>query len=347
MDSQGSQDRQEKDEAYTTVEREYLGQRERRGQRQGSAMRRKDRDKERTSILSMEKINDLPTLRSAYADLFLSIRRSTSRDGQRSFVRGIESAYGVKRDGKVTRYPCILDGGWYFRAYYAATHIFPPSYGQKAMTHIFGKEANGEINSARNGLFLPRVFKRAFDTYRVAIVPLNIQSRKEPREWKIVLLDYSLKDFPESKGTTFGDLHNKQLIFATDARPRARYFYFHFLLAMVTSHRALKSTGVIKSELPDMIMLELTRAWGKDGRYLTDNIVRGFIETAGNELPGELRKNISSQGFMPSEPEDEVSDICEAVRAMDLRSDDEDEEDEAYMGEGEESDCTDDEDDGG
>ncbi|EFE43308.1 hypothetical protein TRV_01977 [Trichophyton verrucosum HKI 0517] len=309
------------DHTFEQAKREYLKQKKEREERRRSAMRREERYQKREKVLNFPKTNNRATLRAAYVDLFLSIRGKTSRDKQNDFIASIKAAYGSKQLGNQTTYCNVLTGGWHVRQYFVAAHIFPLSYGQQAMDNIFGKDVHGEINTARNGLFLPSEFEQAFDAYQVVIVPYGPVT-SEPREWQVILLDHSgLKDVPVC-GMTFAQLHQKKLIFATDARPRARYFYFHFILAMISHYRAHKSVGVVKSELPDSMIPSLTRAWGSEGSYLADNVIHGFIEKVGHEIPAELQKNMQSQGFRGSfDTESEIDEIREATKGIDLRSD--------------------------
>ncbi|KAF3490925.1 uncharacterized protein GIQ15_00442 [Arthroderma uncinatum] len=312
------------DDAFEAAKEEYLRQKAARDERRRSAMRREERYQKREKVLTFPKTGNRTTLRAIYTDLFLSIRGETFRDKQRDFIKSLTAAYGSRQEGRVTTYCNILTGEWHMRQFFITAHIFPLSFGQPAMNHIFGKDAHGEINTARNGLFLPTEFEKAFNAYQVVIVPHGSPT-SQPREWQVILLDHSgLKDIRVS-GMTFGELHQKKLIFATDARPRARYLYFHFILAMISHYRTQKSAGVIKDELPDSMIPSLTRAWGSEGSYLTDDVIHGFIEKVGHELPAELQENMRSQCFRGSfDSEAEVDEICEAAQGLDLRSDEED-----------------------
>ena len=41
--------------------------------------------------------------------------------------------------------------------------------GQDSMNYIFGKDAKGEIDKTRNGLWLPANFEENFDKFKVVI----------------------------------------------------------------------------------------------------------------------------------------------------------------------------------
>jgi hypothetical protein len=144
-------------------------------------------------------------------------------------------SYGAQRIGTVQHVWSPVDGNLVVTAGVKAAHIFPLSLGQRVMTYIFGPEANGEINFTKNGLFLPPLVGSAFDRHQIVIVP--VEGNMKPQEWKILVLNkgglWNIKI--TSRGKTFGDLHQAKLQFPAnnDFRPRTRYFYFHYVLAML------------------------------------------------------------------------------------------------------------------
>lgn len=297
------------------AKREYLKQKEDREGRRQSAIRREERYQKREKVLSLSNTNNRTTLRAAYVDLFLSVRGKTSRDKQNDFVESIKAAYGSKQLGNKTTYCNVLTGTWHVRQYFIAAHIFPLSYGQQSMNNIFGKDAHGEINTARNGLFLPSEFEPAFNTYKVIIVPHGT-TPSQPQEWQVILLDHSgLKDVPVC-GMTFGQLHRRKLIFPTESRPRAKYLYFHFMLAMLSYYCPQEFMGDVNTELLD----QLTIAWGSEGNYMVDGVIHGFLEKFGHNIPINLQQNMLSHAFRGFS-ETEADDIRKAAHGMDLRSD--------------------------
>ena len=52
-----------------------------------------------------------------------------------------------------------------------AAHLFPWQSGQDAMAAIFGKDANNELFSSRNGLVISGTAKMFLDNGAVALVP--------------------------------------------------------------------------------------------------------------------------------------------------------------------------------
>lgn len=168
---------------------------------------------------------------------------------------------------------------------FKATPIFPFQLGQAVMSHIFGPEADDEINTARNGLVLPGSIKKAFVNHQIVIVP---QSAKKPLEWKWMVIDRAgLWNSLASGDLRYSDIHNQGLIFPeTATRPRARYFYHHYLMAMFLQGRKDKNGRAnVKQGVDDATVPELARVWATQGRYLRDNVIRAFIEGLGHALP--------------------------------------------------------------
>lgn len=63
----------------------------------------------------------------------------------------------------------VVEGGWIAQAVTKVAHIVPLSVGQESMNYIFGGDAKGEINSARNGLWLPSEIRPFSNCYRAKL----------------------------------------------------------------------------------------------------------------------------------------------------------------------------------
>jgi hypothetical protein len=92
---------------------------------------------------------------------------------------------------------------------------------------------------------------------------------------------------------TFADLHGKELIFTTSARPAARYLYFQYLIAMLRARK--HGTKMFKPKPP-----QDDKNHGYSGRtdtcpfpsgtlrpYLRECMVRVLVAEAGHELFAE------------------------------------------------------------
>ncbi|KAK2762160.1 hypothetical protein FQN54_001168 [Arachnomyces sp. PD_36] len=153
-----------------------------------------------------------------------------------------------------------------------------------------------------------------FDKHHVVIVPAH--PNKKPREWKILVLEPQIMGNLIQPGLTFADIHGRKLSFRNNAQPRARYFYFHYLCAMLYYSETLGKQGKSLNDLVTADMPGLSRAWGSEGSYMADNVIRDFIERLGDGIPSHLVRSMTENSF--------DGDFNPANEAINLRRDLED-----------------------
>jgi hypothetical protein len=164
-----------------------------------------------------------------------------------------------------------------------AAHIFPYRMGEDVMTTVFGKESHNEMFSARNGLLLWTDIEHKFDRFQVAIVPARPE---DPKSWKLQVLDKSLLKqdilyLPRSiPNMTWEDVNNKELIFKGNARPAARYLYYHYALSLLQLSKRRKQY--------DWLQEAKKRCWATPGKYIRANMLKAMAERIGHQLPEEL-----------------------------------------------------------
>ncbi|KAA8616719.1 HNH endonuclease [Pyrenophora tritici-repentis] len=186
------------------------------------------------------------------------------------------------------------------RTAFTASHIVACRHGQEMMTAIFVLDAKGELFSASNGLMLPTLVEEQFDNGMMAIVPAikNPSSKaevalwlnQEPRKYKINFFDNARRALDEdvyddmSSGKAvpvkFRDLHNQELHFRGNFRPRARYLYFHYCCQVL---RNAWSKGANVKSLSTMQGEHRVFAWGTVGKYMAEDQMRAFLEELGHE----------------------------------------------------------------
>lgn len=201
--------------------------------------------------------------RWAFLDFLVSMWSRTKWTGRSAFVRDLKRQYKGDIYANVWS---VVTGELMARAEAKAAHIFPLQLGQAVMTYIFGPKAENEINSTRNGLFLPGAIKEAFDKHQVVVVPKDLS---QPRTWKWMVIDKTgLWRNIATESITFGELHGRDLIFPDEVtRPRARYFYFHYLMAMlILGHKEPAAAR------------ELALVWTAQGPHLREGMIRAFVE---------------------------------------------------------------------
>ncbi|KAK2768405.1 hypothetical protein FQN54_000260 [Arachnomyces sp. PD_36] len=309
------------DYGYLTSKLKYIKQRKEIGLRRRSIYRRAPRYKALEAVRSRlgTHTEDLASARIPFIELFMTMTEKPYQVDQETFVRDLNRSYGAKTQRVAGEFVWDAVSGRYTGRYMTnPTRIFPFFLGQQMMLYIFGGDAQGEINTARNGLWLPRGFEREFNRHAVVIVPARAVERKR-RQWKILVLDESIRDTwagLDEDPATFGEIHGRRLNFRTDAQPRARYFYFHYLCAMIKLSRQENAS-----------LDEVSRAWVSEGSYLRENVMRAFIDYLGHEItPAQSERMLqhSSEGIAP----DEMEQCAKALDDMELDSEGEEEEEE-------------------
>ncbi len=308
------------------AERDYMRKKAEARDQSEAAKRKIDRYVARAALVSSDSTKDAVSMRSAYLELMLSLLNRTSRAQQGSFVEDLRSAYGHKKEGKVLHVWCPVTGDWEPRASVKAAHIFPACLGQSMMSYVFGPDADRELNSAKNGLFLPHTIEEAFDRHQVVIVP-----GAGPKGWKFMVLDRSgLWTARTGTKKTFADLHNEELQFRSgnDFRPRARYLYFHYLLAMLRIGRSgVEEKAIFLKQVTEAATPALLEVWASGGKYMRGNMIRAFIEGMAHEWP-ELDPAALLEHAEPDREDDSPAMVRSGVEA-DINSDEE-EDDEGY-----------------
>ncbi len=198
------------------------------------------------------------------------------------------------------------------------------------MTYIFGPDTENEINRARNGLFLPQLVEEALDAHQLIIVPA------ESGKWKFKVLDrrglWNARVLG-SGGRTFAQLHNTQPGFldGRNIRPRDRFFYCHYLLAMLKISRSpAKERAQISKQMAEFTGLRLTKVWASGDRYMRDNMTQAFVEgILGHDNPlGPSSQVTLDPSDLLEHAQPDLSDEAEAlvgsVQAAEIDSDDED-----------------------
>lgn len=305
--------------AYHDAEKDYLHKCAKLKKKYASIRRKEIRHRKRAAVLSLSKTDNLKSLRAAYVEVLMARFPKISRVDQRRLANDLTHTYGERTiAGCCEQVWSPVIPGWMNKEDTKVAHIVPLSIGQESMTYIFGRDAKEEMNTARNGLWLPKNVQDKFNQLELVIVPVD--TTEEPLEWKMLVVG---KDEIWNETAywivKFSELHERRLVFQSSAQPRARYLYFHFLCAMLHHSRTMNVTAADMSEL--------SRAWGSEGSYLRKNVILGFAEQLRHAIPSEAVEEIRrkrSKGIK----KDEAEQVATTVEYLDLDSEDgEDEED--------------------
>ncbi|KAK2814105.1 hypothetical protein FQN50_000509 [Emmonsiellopsis sp. PD_5] len=274
--------------------------------------------------------SDYPSsIRAAYLELFWTLQSIPPPPHQPEFVNNLCEYYGDTGPGIYLEVWDVVFGTFQRRNNLTAAHIFPWCMGQRSMDYIFGEQAEGQLNSARNGLFLHPDIKNAFDKHQVVVVPDGPQTT--PQEYKFLVLENGLFDCCPTVNSDlkYKDLHGRRLRFQPDNpfRPRACYLYFHYLQAVLERIRSRNSAHGTQSSNRDM--LELLSLWTIQGKYLRKNLILAFIEAVGHGLPDEGKQDMLKHSNAEVAP-DELARAKWSVERLDLDSDDEDDDDDDW-----------------
>lgn len=163
----------------------------------------------------------------------------------------------------------------------AAAHIFPRRLGQRAMNQIFGLEANEDLYGVRNGMIILPAIESRFDKFQVVIVPAKPRTEANPvDDWVLRIVDHQLDDYKVHEiGKTFKELDGRPLVFLSNARPAARYLYFHYVVSMLLakSDRSRK-TGAISIASTNVV-------WATPGKYIRQNVLAALVREFGGVDP--------------------------------------------------------------
>lgn len=314
-----------KNDKYYDAKERYLTERAELKAKHDSAVRKEDRHKKRAAVISFVKTNNLVSSRAAYVELLMNRFKKASRTNQPQLKEDLKRTYGARKvpDGDEEVWSPVVEGGWIAKVVTKAAHIVPLSVSQESMNYIFGRDAKGEINSARNGLWLPSNFAERFNNFQIAIVPAG-----QSRQWQVLVIDPDEIRNGEAYGNKkFKDLHGAKLVFQNDAQPRARYFYFHYLCAMLDRSQKTKEKKLTLNDNAVARMSEPSRAWGSEGSYLRENVILGFFERLGDSVGDDGAEMIRSHSGGKIAP-NEAERLGTSVGNLDLDSEDEDEDDE-------------------
>ena len=184
-----------------------------------------------------------------------------------------------------------------------AAHLFAYRHGEDALVTIFGDAAKGDLFSPSNGLLLPLPIEEQLEKGIFTLYPnfpdhasreeREQWQKSEPKEWRIRFLDKPVlptsakahkplyhKVYDLGKNILWKDLDGKKLEFRSNARPKARYVYFHFLLNMLRFAWRRKEAAVEILE-PELGM----PYWGSPEKYTQKGQLRGFVDQLGHVLP--------------------------------------------------------------
>lgn len=207
--------------------------------------------------LGMDAQSDYGTKRRVFMKLFttshLGLNIKNTSIGKRD--NGAQSKFRADLlDISKSRHPdkkgdlvwCPITASYREEPTMVAAHLFSFRHGQDTMDAIFGKNATPELFSPYNGILMSTLAELFFDKGYYVIVPQvsaapslqEIQDwhRVEPKNYQIRVLEPDTREMNQLIGETdrrWRDLDGQKVSFRGDFRPRARYLYFTYCMAIL------------------------------------------------------------------------------------------------------------------
>ena len=198
---------------------------------------------------------------------------------------------------------CPIHRSYMPAGYVIAGHLFPWKCGEVTMQAIFGRSDSGysELFKAENGILWSQEAEQRFEAGLFVVVPdvpdqpteqqLDTWEASDPKEYKMSVLNSThdrMKEPVVGRDMTWAALDNERLQFKTSFRPRARYLYFAYCMAMLRHSLGGKHLEVSRNEVR-------RRFWGTPGKYMLERMLLAFVEEMGHEykhlLDGAIKED--------------------------------------------------------
>ena len=257
-------------------------------------------------------------------------RRSTAE--QSAFRERLENVCNSRHpDEDFNQQWCPILGAWTPTKYMRAAHIFPYGAGQTAMDELFGRNADNreELMEPENGLMMCEDAVKKIADGGIVLVPdvPNDASAEELGTWtNAAVKEYKLRVLcPASKSMQevlpfissvkedktdrprWYSLEGKRVECRSDHRPRARYLYWQFAVALLrqawqTNHRA---NNPVAAEFGKQF-------WGTKGSWIKRKYLLAFTEYLGHAVEWD---NLLEAATEPENEEDDKPDPAGLVLA--------------------------------
>ena len=241
--------------------------------------------------------------------------RDTS--AQSNFRKKLEFACNSKHpNDKHDLYWCPITSAWVPAYGIRAAHIFPYSCGQIAMDQLFGRddENREELFEPENGMMMCVDAEKRIENGWMVLVPdvpddattaqLNAWSNAKLKEYKLRVLCPEKADMKRwldiSETSNWNDLDGQRVQFNSDHRPRARYLYWQFAVALLR-----KAWQMVHRTNNPIIPGLGKQYWGGGGPWIKRKYLSAFTEYLGHEVDWE---NLLEAAAEPEKEEDNEPD---------------------------------------
>ncbi|KAK0513324.1 hypothetical protein JMJ35_004310 [Cladonia borealis] len=218
---------------------------------------------------------------------------------QSNFRKKLENACNSKHpDASCNLQWCPITSSWVLGSAIRAAHIFPYSAGQRTMDQLFGRDDNDreELFEPENGLMMLADAEKRIENGWMVLVPdvpidattaqLDTWSKVKVKEYKQRVLcpeNANMKQYIDQiGGRVWNDLDGQRVQFKSDHRPRARYLYWKFAVALLRKawQSAHRPNNLVAAELGE-------EYWGIGGPWIRRKYLLAFAEYLGHAVGWE------------------------------------------------------------
>ena len=264
----------------------------------------------------MELLTSTPTHKGGLGMGGITGQGPRDTSAQSNFREKLENACKSKHpdDRHDNLHWCPITSSWVDAGSIRAAHIFPYGAGQTAMDQLFGRDDNDreELFEPENGLMMSMGAEKRIENGWMVLVPdmpadattaqLDTWSKAKVKEYKLRVLcpeNANMKKYLDiTEARVWNDLDGQRVQFRSDHRPRARYLYWQFAIALL--RKALQSDH--KKNNP--VAAELgKRYWGTGGPWIRRKYLLAFTEYLGHEVEWE---NLLEAATEPEDDDNET-----------------------------------------
>ena len=244
----------------------------------------------------MELLTSTPTHKGGLRAGGIAGQGPRDTSAQSNFRKKLEIACNSKHtDDKYNLHWCPITSAWVSAHVIRAAHVFPYSAGQIAMDQMFGRDDDKreELFEPENGMMMCVDAEKRIENGWMVLVPdvpddattgqLNTWSNAKIKEYKLRVLCPEKADMKKwidiSESSDWNDLDGQRVQFRSNHRPRARYLYWQFAIALLrkawqTDHRTENpiTAGLGK------------RYWGIGGPWIKRKYLSAFTTYLGHEV---------------------------------------------------------------
>ncbi|KAL8774780.1 MAG: hypothetical protein Q9209_000719 [Squamulea sp. 1 TL-2023] len=219
---------------------------------------------------------------------------------------------GAPDDGQ-GRLWCPIAKDYFMPSSMKTAHIVPNSLGPELVDYLFHPGSSSRLHTADNALFVYRDVETSMDNGNFVILPVDA-TEKPIKRWKIQMTNNAAANSDMGR-KTLKELHGTELIFKTDARPAARFLYYHFVITLLRNKRNRQpGWEQYLKELPT------GRPFATMGPYLRRSMLMVLARHA-TDLSKEEESRIMGDGEETYEEEEKLAESEEvevARRIMDV-----------------------------